>query len=334
MSVPGGPLGVVDAHAHIVVGELFSSGDPLPPMMAELRDVGGRRRVFTQGHELSSVVGEFVDPGVMAENAGAEGVDHLLLSPWVQLLPMGLPALEARRRCEVQQEALARLVAGDPRRFSALGAVPIDFPQEAVAALRAARAGGMAGVEVAANAGNYLGDDDLEPFWAAAEELGAIVFVHPATRGIALPALDQHYLWNTVGNPAETAIAAAHLTLSGVLERHPDLRVVLAHGGGALPSVVGRLRRGQAAVPAAGGRLTQPVERSLARFYFDSVTHDRRQLRRLVGDFGADRVLLGSDRPFDMGDPDPVGAVRELGLTPSDESAVLGLNAARLLGRT
>jgi aminocarboxymuconate-semialdehyde decarboxylase len=334
VSAPGLPLGVVDAHAHIVVSDLFSAGAPLPPMMAELRDVGGRRRLFTGGRELASVVDEFVDPDAMAAKARADGIDHVLLSPWVQLLPMGLPAWEARRRCEVQQEALARLVAADPVRFSALGAVPIDFPAEAAAALRAARAGGLAGVEVAANAGNYLGDDHLEPFWSAAEELEAIVFVHPATRGISLPALDDHYLWNTVGNPAETAIAAAHLTLAGVLERHPDLRLVLAHGGGALPSVWGRLRRGQSAVPAARGRLSQPVERSLARFYFDTVTHDRKQLRRLVEDVGADRVLLGSDRPFDMGDPDPVGSVRRIGLTPADESAVLGLNAARLLGRT
>lgn len=324
---------MVDAHAHVVVEELFAGGGALDPAFAELRDVGGRHRLFTRGRELGSVVGEFVDPAVMLAEARASGVDHLLLSPWVQLLPMGLPAVEARRRCEVQHEALARLVARDPEHMSAVGAVPVDHPADAVSVLQDACAAGLSGVELAANAANYLGEEGLEPFWEAAEALEALVFVHPATRGIALPALDDFYLWNTVGNPAETAIAGAHLVLGGVLERHPGLRIVLAHGGGALSAVCGRLRHGQEAVAAARGRLARPVEESLARFYFDTVTHDGRQLRRLIEDFGHDHVLLGSDRPFDMGDPDPVATVRGIGLDPVAETAVLGGNAARLIAR-
>ena len=332
MSGPGS-LGVVDAHAHIVVDDLFGGPGALDPAFAELRDVGGRRRLFTRGRELASVVGEFVDPSVMLTQARASGVDHLLLSPWVQLLPMSMPAQEARRRCEVQLEALARLVAADPQHLSAVGAVPIDHPVEAVAVLEAACAAGLSGVELAANAGNYLGDEGLEPFWEAAETLQALVFVHPATRGISLPALDDFYLWNTVGNPAETAIAGAHLALGGALERHPGLRVLLAHGGGALPAVCGRLKHGQDVVAAAQGKLARPLEESLARFYFDTVTHDPRQLQRLIEDFGHEHVLLGSDRPFDMGDPDPVAAVRTIGLDPAEEAAVLGANAARLIAR-
>lgn len=330
-AVPSG-IGVVDAHVHVVVDDLFRGPDALDPSFAELREVDGRRRVFSKGRALASAVGEFVDPHRMSAEAKAAGVDHLLLSPWVQLLPLTLPAAEARRRCEVQNGALAAIVSGDPERFSAVGAVPIEHPAEAVAVLRDACAAGLSGVELAASSGNYLGDEGLEPFWGAAEELGAVVFVHPATRGISLPALNDFYLWNTVGNPAETAIAGAHLVLAGVLERHPGLRVLLAHGGGVLPAVCGRLRHGQGAVAAAGGRLTTPVESSLSRFYFDTVTHDGRQLRRLIEDFGADHVLLGSDRPFDMGDPDPVGLVRGLGLGAAEEAAVLGSNAARLLG--
>lgn len=324
-------LGVVDAHVHIVVGDLLEGPDTLDPSLAELRTVGGRRRLFTKGRELASVVHEFVDPARMASEARETGVDHLLLSPWVQLVPLGRDAAAARRLCEVQNAALARIVASEPERFSALGAVPIEHPDEAAAVLEAACAAGLVGSEVPASAGDYLGDPSLEPFWAAAEGLRAIVFVHPGTRGIALHALDDHYLWNTVGNPTETAIAAAHLALAGVLEHHPDLRVVLAHGGGSLPSLRGRLAHGQRAVPGARGHLVEPVEASLARFYFDTITHDRRALRRLVADFGTTRVLLGSDRPFDMGDPDPVATVRGLGLGAKDEQALLGGNAARLI---
>ncbi|MGH8996039.1 MAG: amidohydrolase family protein [Acidimicrobiales bacterium] len=322
----------VDVHAHIVPAGLLDGPGALDPSLAEWREVAGRRRLFTRGRELASVVGEMVDPALMAAEAARDGVDHLLLSPWARLAPLGLPAGEARQRCEQVNEPLAGVVASDPALFSALGVVPVEHPAEAVAALRAAMGSGLAGVELAAEGGGFLGDESLEPLWAAAEELSAIVFVHPSTRAIALGALDHHYLWNTVGNPAETAIAAARLATGGVLERHPDLCVVLAHGGGALPALVGRLRHGQRAVPAAAGRLSDPIERSIARFHYDTITHDPTLLRRLVDDYGAERVLLGSDRPFDMGDPDPVGSVRALGLDAADETAVLGDNAVRLLG--
>jgi aminocarboxymuconate-semialdehyde decarboxylase len=330
---PVRPSGVVDAHTHIVLEDAFSGQWALDPALAELREVGGRRRVFLRGRELASVVGEFLDPSRMLAEAGADGVDHLLLAPWVHLAPMGIPAAEARGRCEVLHAALARIVAADPEHLSAVGAVPIDYPDEAAAVLRDACDAGLSGVEVAADSANYLGEESLEPFWDAAESLQAVVFVHPSTRGITLPALDDFYLWNTVGNPAETAIAGAHMALGGVLERHPGLRVLLAHGGGVLPAVCGRLGHGQAAVAAARGRLARPVEESLARFYFDTVTHDGRQLRRLIEDFGHDHVLLGSDRPFDMGDPQAVALVRDLGLDPAAEAAVLGGNAARLIAR-
>jgi aminocarboxymuconate-semialdehyde decarboxylase len=143
---------------------------------------------------------------------------------------------------------------------------------------------------------------------------------------------EEHYLWNLVGNPMETTIAAAHLALSGTMQRHPGLRILLAHGGGSLVWLRGRLRRGQAAVGDAGAALTEPVEASIGRFLFDSVTHDPGMLRALVEAVGAERVLLGSDLPFDMGDPDPVGTVLAAGLGEDGERAVLHGNAERLLG--
>lgn len=325
---------VVDVHAHVVVGAMVDGPDAVPRDFAHARVVGARRRLIVRGKELASVVGEFFDPVAMVGEAASCGVDHLVLSPWVQLLPEQMPAVEARRRSEAQNEALARMVASDPGHLSALGAVPVEHPEEARRALDEACDAGLCGVELSASSADYLGDDALEPFWARAEERRAILFVHPSTHGIPLPALGRHYLWNTVGNPLETAVAAASLALGGVLERHPDLVIVLAHGGGALPALVGRLRRGQLAVAAARGALGEPIETSLGRFHVDSITHDPSLLRRLVDDLGAERVLLGSDRPFDMGDPDPVLTVRQAGLVPADEAAVLGGNALRLIARS
>ncbi|HEX9539771.1 MAG TPA: amidohydrolase family protein, partial [Streptosporangiaceae bacterium] len=140
-------------------------------------------------------------------------------------------------------------------------------------------------------------------------------------------------LWNSVGNPLETAVTAAHIAVSGVLERHPQLRVLLAHGGGALPVVRGRLRRAYAVRPEARARSQDGPDQSLRRFYYDTVTHDQDLLADLVRYAGPGQVLLGSDRPFDMGTDRPVDEVRALGLG-DEEGLVLGGNAERLLGLT
>jgi len=128
-----------------------------------------------------------------------------------------------------------------------------------------------------------------------------------------------------------TAVTAAHIAVSGVLARHPGLRVLLAHGGGALPVVRGRLRRAFAVRPEARSRTPAGQDESLRRFYYDTVTHDQDLLADLVRYAGAGQVLLGTDRPFDMGTDHPVEEVRALGLGAGAD-LVLGGNAARLLG--
>jgi len=159
------------------------------------------------------------------------------------------------------------------------------------------------------------------------------VFVHPTTAAFADDVFGDYYLWNAVGNPMEVTVAAAHLVMSGTLERHPGLRLVLSHGGGAVAALRGRLRHAVQAVAAAGSRLSAAPDESLRRLYYDTVVHDRDVLAALVDYVGAERVVLGSDHPFDMGDGDPVGSVRRVGLEPDAEDLVLGGNASRLLGR-
>jgi aminocarboxymuconate-semialdehyde decarboxylase len=259
-------------------------------------------------------------------------VSHLLLSPWIMLCPVEAELDEAQRICDIQNEGLARASARD--NVIALGAVPL---QDAALAARELAAlmdvPGLRGAEIPASvAGACLGDDRFLPFWEAAEATGALIFVHPTTRGLAgQPALDARYLWNSVGNPLETAITAAHLVTAGVLERFPRLRILLAHGGGGLHAVRGRLRRAHHVRPEAAAQAPAGPDVSLRRFYYDSLTHDQGLLAGLVDYAGAGHVLLGSDRPFDMGTDDPAGEVRALGLGPG-EQLILGGNAARLLG--
>lgn len=300
---------VVDAHAHVIV----------PGVGAEVRWDESGQVVELGGRAIRSAVREFVDLARILEEQDRAGVDLVVLCPWVNLV-----GKETAR----QNEALAAMV-GD--RVAALGSVDLGRPEELVALMRDGR---LSGVEVAASVdGDYLGHDRFRDFWAAAEQTGALVFVHPTTRGFSIGALDDYYLWNAAGNPLETTVTAAHLVMAGVLEAHPRLQVLLSHGGGAILALRGRLRHAHSFQPDARSRLAESPLDSIRRFHFDTVTHDALLLRALVEFAGPERVLLGSDYPFDMGLERPAEPVRELGLEPEDEAAILGGNALRLLGR-
>ncbi len=319
----------IDAHAHVIVPEVLRE-----PWGPRVRWEDGAQVVELGGRQVRSAVRDFVAIDQILEAQAEAGIDHVVLCPWVNLLGYEVPADEALERARIQNAGLAALRAAHPQRVSVLGTVPLQAPDLAAAELEALMgSGAFAGVEIAASVnGVPLGDDALAPFWAAAEATGALVFIHPTTRGSSGAGFDDHYLWNLVGNPMETTVAAAHLVLSGVMERHPDLRVLLAHGGGAVLALRGRLRHGWANLAAARTRLGEPPEESLRRFLYDTVVFDPDVLRALVAFAGADRVLLGSDYPFDMADARPADTVAAAGLDPAAEEAILGGNAARLLG--
>jgi aminocarboxymuconate-semialdehyde decarboxylase len=295
-------MSVIDVHAHVIV----------PGCGAEVAWRDGEQVVTFGGREIRSAVREFVDVRLIVEEEQRAGVDVVLLCPWVNLLGRGT----AR-----QNEALAQYVGANVR---ALGTVDPERPDDLRELMRDGR---LDGVEIAASiGGDYLGHEGFRDFWAAAEETGALVFVHPTTRGFALPVMDDFYLWNTVGNPLETTITAAHLVGAGILDEHPRLKIVLAHGGGAITALRGRLAHEQTIHPPG-----RDVNAAIRRFYFDTVVHDVDVLRALVEFAGVDHVLLGSDHPFDMGVERPAEIVRALGLPAEDEAKILAGNAERLL---
>lgn len=323
----------VDVHGHVIVPEITreAGGDEAWRPSVSWED--GAQVVRYRGREIRSALREFVHVDGILEQAAREEVDHVVLSPWVNLLPFDLDLDEALDVCRLQNEGLSRASERHPGRVTGLGAVPLQEPERAAEELaRVMALPGMVGVETSASVrGLYLGDDRFLPFWEEAERLGAVVFVHPTTRGFGLPVFDDYYLWNTVANPLETAVTAAHMVMAGVLERHPGLRVLLAHGGGALLALRGRLRHAAGFQKQARARLRGDFDDSLRRFYYDTVTFDRDLLRALVDYVGTERVLLGSDRPFDMGTDRPVEEVRSLRLPADQERALLGGNAERLL---
>jgi aminocarboxymuconate-semialdehyde decarboxylase len=325
----------IDAHAHVIVTEITrgsGGGEAWRPHV--FRDDSGAQVVEMGGKEIRSAIAEFVDiDGILAAQEEA-AVERVLLCPWVPLLYFDADPADGLTRARIQNGALAALVRERPARIAALGAVPLQEPELAAAELRALMDdGALRGVEVAASVrGTFLGDDRFAPFWETAEATGALVFIHPTTRRFDSPAFQDHYLWNTVGNPLETAITAAHMVMAGVMERHPGLHVLLAHGGGALLAVRGRLRHAHGFQPQARARLRESPDASIRRFFFDTLTHDDALLRGLIDYAGADHVLLGSDYPFDMGDARHIETVRALGLEPDAEDAILRGNAERLLG--
>jgi aminocarboxymuconate-semialdehyde decarboxylase len=295
---------VVDAHAHVIV----------PGLGAEVAWDDRGQVVRYDGREVRAAVRELCDLARILEEQDRAGVDLVVLAPWVNLC-----GVEVER----QNEALAELVG---ERVAVLGTVDPARPEQLAALTHDGR---LSGVEIpAAPGGDYLGHERFRDFWAAAQEAGALVFVHPSTRGFGLPVLEEHYLWNTVGNPVETTVTAAHMIGAGVLDDFPDLRVLLAHGGGALPWLRGRLAHEQE-IHGPG----RDVVEAIRRFHVDTVVHDVEVLRGLVELYGPEHVLLGSDYPFDMGVEHPAELVRALALPPADETAVLGGNALRLLGR-
>jgi len=229
---------------------------------------------------------------------------------------------------------IAEIVDAHPDRFVGLGTVPMQEPELAVAELdRAVRELGMRGVEICTSVvGEELSNDRFRKFFAKAEDLDALIFMHP--NGFSDGArLSDHYFTNIIGNPLDTTVAVSHLIFGGVLDAYPNLKICVAHGGGYLPAYSGRIDHAHANREDCRRRIKEKPSSYLRKLYFDTVVFTEHQLEYLVSLYGSDHIVLGTDYPFDMGMDDPVGFVDGAdALTASDKAAIVGGNAAQLLG--
>lgn len=323
---------VIDAHAHAIPAEIQREANPSEtwrPRFVMDSERGARHPVSGDDERITNhnVLYEFGDGAGMLAALNGMRVDRALLAPHVGLLRYGAPADDCLASSRAQNDGIARVVGEHRASFAGLGTVPLQDTELAVGELERLMKLGLKGIEVGTNVGGvYLGDRRYRPLWEACQSLGAWVFIHPTGFGH----LREHYMSNVVGNPMDTAIAAAHLVLSGTMEALPELKVLLAHGGGVVPSLRGRLNHGLEVRPEID-LPTRPVD-YLARFYYDTLTHDAQLLRELVAWVGHEHVLLGSDYPFDMGDYPPQLVVQEAKLGSAAEKAILGGNAAGLFG--
>ncbi|MFF3315802.1 amidohydrolase family protein [Streptomyces sp. NPDC003035] len=324
----------VDVHAHVLLPQIEALVAGRPGH-ARARDLDARRNgpaaLAVSGPMVRDRLPRMTDVTVRLSGMDAQGVDVQLVSPSPSHYHYWADVPTAEKVYRLANEATAAHCAEAPDRLRGLGLIPLQHPEQAVAALDHALEQGLAGAEISSHApGRELSDPAYEPLWSRAEETGAIIFLHPF--GCTLDErLDQWYLSNTVGQPTENAVALSHLIFSGVLDRHPGLKIVAAHGGGYLPTHIGRSDHAWRARSDASAGCARLPSSYLERLYFDSLVHDPRVLRALVEAAGADRVLLGSDFPFDMGAEDPVGALRAARLPEADVEAIRGANATALL---
>lgn len=334
---------VTDVHAHLLLPDLADAvRQRAPQQMAQADELeltrNGTESLEVSGGMIGTRLARLTKLDTRIADMDAQGVDVQWVSPspshyypWADEDLATWIAREANLR-------MSDLVASAPDRLLGLGLVPLQHPDRIVECVDAAVLGrGLIGIEVPSFAGDVeLSDDRLEPFWSRMEKLGAIVFLHPF--GCSLDErLDRFYLSNTVGQPAENAVALSHLIFSGVLDRHPNLKVIAAHGGGYLPTSIGRSDHAWKVRPEARGCAHLPST-YLSRIWYDTVIHDAKQLRHLIEVVGPDRVVLGSDYPFDMGLDEPAhevtAMVRAEGLGDEIGDQVLRRNAPAMLRPT
>ena len=260
-----------------------------------------------------------------------QGIGSAVFGPLMDVAGYSLPPRRAAAWSRLQNEALAETLSGAGGTHYGLATVPMQDAKLAAEELRVAvRDCGLKGAMVDPNAvGRPLGDPAFDPFWRAAADLAAPVILHPYLLE-AVERFGAHYLHNLVGYPFETTLGAASLVLGGTLDRVPALTVVLVHGGGFFPYHIGRFDRGHQTRPEARRDCASPPSTYLRRFYYDTLLQRSEALGYLAGIVGHDRLLLGSDHPFWLGDPEPLRTVREAGLGADAEAQIVGGNAARI----
>jgi aminocarboxymuconate-semialdehyde decarboxylase len=323
----------IDVHSHVGVPRAAEMVKPhlAPDSMALVRFADAATKALNQKQEGDIVARGGLDKRLA--DLDAMGLDMQVIKPPPPQCYYTVPLEIAVEAARVVNDGIAEFVARKPDRLKGFGTVPMPDGNEAAKELeRCVTKLGFKGVQVLTNVnGRELSDPAFAPFWKKAEELGVLVVIHPNGFTHA-ERLKRFYFNNVIGNPLETTIALHYLIFDGVLERHPNLKILAVHGGGYLASYSGRIDHAWGARSDSHGDLPHPPTTYLKKVYFDTVVFTPHQLRDLVRLYGADKILMGTDYPFDMADYDPVGHVCGAGLDETTVAAVCGGNVKRLLG--
>jgi aminocarboxymuconate-semialdehyde decarboxylase len=325
----------IDIHTH-VVPERFPAyagkGRDVPwPAMAEAHAC--HRHVMISGKVYRTVSDGSWSVPRRIEAMGAMRVARQALSPMPELLSYWLPLEDGQALTRYLNEQIAEMVALAPQRFVGLGAVPLQDVDSAMDELDfVMKKLSFSGVEIASHVnGVSIGAARFEPFFAAAERLGAAVFVH-ALRPAGQDRMVGAFSEQAVCFPGDIALAAASMITGGIAARHPKLRIGFSHGGGALAILLPRLVHAWHAIPKAKESLAESPAVYARRFFYDALLFDPAATRFVIDSFGASQICVGSDYPFNMGDRDPLGTLEKSGLDAAVLTAIRSANAQRFLG--
>jgi aminocarboxymuconate-semialdehyde decarboxylase len=318
---------VIDIHAHFVpklLVERFDANASAFPGVKLMRDEKGVRMQFPGGEPTRPISPRLSDLADRRAWMDKNGIDHQLVGGWLDSFGYELPAQEGLAWSRYYNECL-REELREETRFTPLATVPLQDGRLAAQVLADSLERGCGGVMIGTlprgNAGN-LDDPSLDPFWQAASDLRAAVFMHPMFL-CGEPRLADYDLVNAIGRLADTSIAVSRLLFSGHLLKFPGMKFVLSHGGAALPYALGRLARNHA---ISQGKYADP-RKGFEAMYFDSCVFDSDSLAYLAKKAAPERVMLGSDMPFPIGDPEPLKAIEGASFNEALKKGILGSTA-------
>ena len=290
--------------------------------------------VYDDGTEFGPLPFGLVDTEVRYRHMEQTGVAHQVMSVRPKAFGPHVPQDLAGAIVAFQNDAVLEVAAASESRLSVLASLPMQAPAAAAAEItRLAPNPLVRGVTMECRPGGREVDDpEFEVVWSALEAANLPVQMHPYQEDdTRLPRLGGNYLSNLIGNPFDTTIAIARLIFSGVPDRHPDLRWCFVHAGGSAPHLIGRWDHGWRSRPGVGAAIEREPSSYLSAFYFDMIAHSDRSLRLVADVVGWDKIVIGTDFPFEMGIADPRSEIARLGLSPHDEASVLSGNAERFL---
>ena len=298
----------IDIHNHVIPQAYITAAERTPELVgARVEGQGAERLLVHRNGPRYPIFPEFHDAAAKLAVMDAAGIDVAVISPAPTIFGYWTPEADAIRIARLVNDGIAQMAGERPDRLLPLALMPLHHPDAAVAELERVMADGLfIGVEIGTTVeGQQIADPRFRPFLKRAAELKALVFAHPLYLDPSC-GFGSYYLINLLGNPLDTTMMAAHLMFSGTLDELPDLTICLAHGGGFLPYQIGRLAHGQRVRP--DGRVSSKTDPRtlLRRFYYDVLLHDPKAIRHPIDQVGPDRLMLGTDAPFDMGEVAPV----------------------------
>ncbi|WP_091585852.1 amidohydrolase family protein [Alteribacillus bidgolensis] len=324
----------IDFHTHIIPQDIpnFTEkyGQDRWPLLHQTCTCGAN--IMVGGKVFREVTDQVWDPNKRIKDMDREGVDMQVLSPIPVTFSYWAPAAEALEMARLQNDFIADTVNNYPKRFLGFGTIPMQDTDLAIQEMeRCIHELNLSGIEIGTNVnGNNLDSKEFTSFFEMAEKWEVPLFIHP-WETMARDRTPRHNFMYTVGMPSETALAAASLIWSGVIEKYPKLKICFSHGGGSFPYIIPRLDQGWKVWPHL--RLTShPPSHYINNLYFDSLNYDPLNLQFLIDRFGHDRIMLGSDYPFLLREISPGKIIDEMrGLTAEQQRFMLGENALQFL---